>query len=215
MIQVTITQINGVDLLNNKVIAIDPEKIVWTRETDGVCLFLYAETYDRRDSPNLYKTNIAQAAIDANITGSLLEFDDSGMGVYDPVSREIFDIHIQEKFIKSMRDVEAWIDPSEIVATYPKLDDVVELIYEEGAFHEVVLYAFGEVADWATVITTTTTTVAATTTTTTEAATTTTTTEAATTTTTTEAATTTTTTEAVTTTTTTAAVTTTTTTSGT
>ena len=177
MNQFVITQVNGVDLLNDKTMALDPEKIVWTRETEGVCLFLYAETYDRRDKPYLYKTNVAQVAVDDLIDGALIEFDDSGQGVYDPVSREWFDIHIQEKFIKSMRDVEVWVDPVEPTATYPKLDDMVEVIYEEGAFHQVILYATGELADFAPEITTTTTTAAATTTTTTAAATTTTTTD--------------------------------------
>jgi hypothetical protein len=226
MIAVTATHRQGVELVTPLTFAIDPEKIVSTRDRGSYVEIEYGETYDRRRQPITYQLTTDRTTIDALITGTYVGKIYLSLTVIWSVDREHrpplgsanYALDLQEKYIVDIRDTYVDINGTKTSAR--------RIEYVPGSFVPVVIFVSDDFANLITdtpaevttttttaaPVTTTTTTVAATTTTTQAPATTTTTEEVVATTTTTEAVATTTTTEAVATTTTTEAVVTTTTT---
>lgn len=212
MISVTATHRQGVELLENQTFAIDPEKIVSTRDRGAYVEIEYGETYDRRRQPITYQLTTDRATIDALIAGdyntnlthpylSLTVIWSLQREYRPPVGSASYAMDLQEKYIVDIRDTYVDINGTKTAAR--------RIEFVPGSFVPVVIFVSEDYANLVTdtpaaVTTTTTTTATPTTTTTTAEATTTTTTEEATTTTTTAEATTTTTTAEVTTTTTTA-----------
>ena len=187
MQQITVTQKNGVVLVENITVAIDPEKIVSVKSVGGYAEIVYAKREDRRVSTDTYLTTNTKTQVDAFISGEKLS-----LTVYDTASGATSALTVQKKYTKELVAAKANIAGTNT--------DCVQVTILRGSFAEDIVYASGAIGDYSTAVPTTTTTTAAATTTTTAAPTTTTTTAAPTTTTT--AAPTTTTTEAPTTTTT-------------
>lgn len=215
MIAVTYTHRQGVELVEPVTIAIDPEKIVSTRDRGSYVEIEYGETFDRRRQPITYQLTTDRTTIDALITGTYVGKIYLALTVIWSVDREhrpplgsaSYALDLQEKYIVDIRDTYVDINGTKTAAR--------RIEYVPGSFVPVVIFVSDSFANLITdtpaEVTTTTTTATPTTTTTTAAPTTTTTTVAATTTTTEAPAETTTTTEAAATTTTTVAATTTTT----
>ena len=212
MISVTATHRQGVELLENQTFAIDPEKIVSTRDRGAYVEIEYGETYDRRRQPITYQLTTDRASILALIAGdyntnitnpylSLTVIWSLQREYRPPVGSASYAFDLQEKYIVDIRDTYVDINGTKTPAR--------RIEFVPGSFVPVVIFVSDDFANLITdtpaAVTTTTTTATPTTTTTTAPVTTTTTTAEATTTTTTAEATTTTTTAEVTTTTTTAA----------
>lgn len=186
MISVTATHRQGVELLENQTFAIDPEKIVSTRDRGSIVEIEYGETYDRRRQPITYQLTTCRAAIDALIAGdyntnlthpylSLTVIWSLQREYRPPVGSTSYAMDLQEKYIVDIRDTYVDIEGTKTSAR--------RIEFVPGSFVPVVIFVS---EDYSSLVTATPVEVPITTTTTTEEATTTTTTVAATTTTTTE-----------------------------
>lgn len=154
MQQIQVTKQNGVTLTEVKTIGIDPEKIVTTRDVDGVAEILYAEKLDRRVKPLRLLTTNTKTVIDGLITGSKTDFT-----VYNVAEGTTSTLTVQDKFIQEMKDTYFMINGTKTAC--------LQITYAEGAFISNVIYASETLNDVATAVVTTTTTTAAATTTTT------------------------------------------------
>jgi hypothetical protein len=174
MIGVTALERQGVELLEPLFLAIDPEKIVSTRDRGIYCEIEYGETFDRRRQPITYVLNTDRASIDALIIGNYtdgLRLPYLELTVIWSLDREHrpapghshYHLDLQEKYIVDIRNVTADINGV--------LTDCARIEFVPGSFVPVVIFVDGEVDDFITdepvEVTTTTTTVAVTTTTTT------------------------------------------------
>jgi|GEM_PF-5767691 len=190
MIQITYTHRNGVAVSPSVTFAIDPEKIVSTKDYGSYCEIEYAETFDRKRQPIWYRTNTTRAAVDVLILGSYATKIYLAVTAYADDRLSTFAVDLQEKYIVDIR--EWYVTVSGVKTACRRIE------YVPGSFAPTVLYVTNSLAslvsDTPAPITTTTTTAAATTTTTATPTTTTTTAAPVTTTTTTAAVTTTTTT---------------------
>ena len=181
MIAVTVTHRQGIELVEPVTIAIDPEKIVATRDRGSYVEIEYGETYDRRRQPITYQLTTDRASIDALITGSYATHIYLTLTVLwsndrehrPPLGSANYEIDLQERYIVDIRDTYVNINGTKTSAR--------RIEFVPGSFVPVVIYvseAFATlITDTPTEVTTTTTTAAPTTTTTTAAPATTTTTE--------------------------------------
>lgn len=181
MIAVTVTHRQGIELVEPVTIAIDPEKIVATRDRGSYVEIEYGETYDRRRQPIVYQLTTDRASIDALITGSYATHIYLTLTVLwsndrehrPPLGSANYEIDLQERYIVDIRDTYVDINGTKTSAR--------RIEFVPGSFVPVVIYvseAFATlITDTPTEVTTTTTTAAPTTTTTTAAPATTTTTE--------------------------------------
>ena len=181
MIAVTVTHRQGIELVEPVTIAIDPEKIVATRDRGSYVEIEYGETYDRRRQPITYQLTTDRASIDALITGSyathlyltLTVLWSNDREHRPPLGSANYEIDLQERYIVDIRDTYVNINGTKTSAR--------RIEFVPGSFVPVVIYvseAFATlITDTPTEVTTTTTTAAPTTTTTTAAPATTTTTE--------------------------------------
>ena len=181
MIAVTVTHRQGIELVEPVTIAIDPEKIVATRDRGSYVEIEYGETYDRRRQPITYQLTTDRASIDALITGSyathlyltLTVLWSNDREHRPPLGSANYEIDLQVRYIVDIRDTYVNINGTKTSAR--------RIEFVPGSFVPVVIYvseAFATlITDTPTEVTTTTTTAAPTTTTTTAAPATTTTTE--------------------------------------
>lgn len=181
MIAVTVTHRQGIELVDPITIAIDPEKIVATRDRGSYVEIEYGETYDRRRQPITYQLTTDRASIDALITGSyathlyltLTVLWSNDREHRPPLGSADYEIDLQERYIVDIRDTYVNINGTKTAAR--------RIEFVPGSFVPVVIYvseAFANlITDTPAEVTTTTTTAAPTTTTTTAAPATTTTTE--------------------------------------
>ena len=169
MILVTAISRNGVPYVTPVSFAIDPEKIVTTRDRDTLyCECEYGETYDRRRQPITYRLTTSRAAINALITGSysgkeLLTVTVIGANTdaYKPDNWVPYDLDLQERYIVDIRESYFMVNQTKTACR--------RIEYVPGSFVPVVLYVSDTMASMitATPAEVTTTTTEATTTTTT------------------------------------------------
>lgn len=173
MIAVTVTHRQGIELVDPITIAIDPEKIVATRDRGSYVEIEYGETYDRRRQPITYQLTTDRASIDALITGSyathlyltLTVLWSNDREHRPPLGSADYEIDLQERYIVDIRDTYVDINGTKTSAR--------RIEFVPGSFVPVVIYVSEDFASLITdtpaeVTTTTTTTAAPTTTTTTE-----------------------------------------------
>lgn len=169
MILVTAISRNGVPYVTPVSFAIDPEKIVTTRDRDTLyCECEYGETYDRRRQPITYRLTTSRAAINALILGSysgkeLLTVTVIGANTdaYKPDNWVPYDLDLQERYIVDIRESYFMVNQTKTACR--------RIEYVPGSFVPVVLYVSDTMASMitATPAEVTTTTTEATTTTTT------------------------------------------------
>jgi len=159
MKQIVITHIGGVELTTAKTLAFEPEKIVSTRDRDGACEFVYAETLDRRLSPKVYRGANTKTQIDGYVAGTQIDFD-----VYVEADGSNYTLTVQEKFVEDMVAGTLWIYSTEVGMAG------VSVRFVEGAWVEQKIFVSGALSSLATAALTTTTTAPPTTTTTTTTA---------------------------------------------
>lgn len=159
MKQIVITHVGGVELTTAKTLGFEPEKIVTTRDIDGACEFVYAETLDRRISPKVYRAANTKAQIDGYVTGTQIDFD-----VYSQTDGSNYTLSVQEKFVEDMEAGTLWIYSIEAGMAG------VSVRFVEGAWVEEKIFVSGALSSLADAALTTTTTTPVTTTTTTAAA---------------------------------------------
>jgi hypothetical protein len=172
MIAVTVTHRQGIELVDPITIAIDPEKIVATRDRGSYVEIEYGETYDRRRQPITYQLTTDRASIDALITGSyathlyltLTVLWSNDREHRPPLGSADYEIDLQERYIVDIRDTYVNINGTKTAAR--------RIEFVPGSFVPVVIYvseAFANlITDTPAEVTTTTTTAAPATTTTTE-----------------------------------------------
>jgi hypothetical protein len=142
MIQVTVTHVQGIELAVNRILAIDPEKIVDVRRRGIFTEIDYAESYDRKWKPITYQITAAlpniQAAIQGDWTGK--EYLSATVIYGEPremrpnIWEDTYAIDIQQKFI---------IDIEEVYFRFPwsTTDELVtKLRFTSSAFLQKVVY---------------------------------------------------------------------------
>jgi hypothetical protein len=161
MILVTLTSRNGVDLVTHQQIAIDPEKIVTTRDRELYCEITYGETYDRRRQPIDYVLTTDRASILALILGSYATKEFLSVTVigsnkeeFKPVNWVPYALDLQEKYIVDIR--ESYFAVNNVKTPCRRIE------YVPGSFVPVVIYVSEKLLDLVTdnpaAVTTTTTT---------------------------------------------------------
>jgi len=169
MILITVTERNGVLLTAPQSFAIDPEKIVTTRDyNDLYCSLTYGETFDRRRQPIDYVLTTDRASILALIDGTYAGKEYLSVTVigantadFKPVNWVPYALDLQEKYIVDIRE------------SYYAVDNVKtacrRIEYVPGSFVPVIIYVSDTMASMITAtpaaVTTTTTEEPATTTT--------------------------------------------------
>lgn len=133
MIQVTITHKNEVELVNPMVIAIDPEKIVNTKDRDNYVIIEYGETYDRRDSNIFYQLTTNRATINALIQGDYVGKQYLSLNVYKLSTGSTFALDLLEQYIVYISDAVYQIGG---VRT-----ECVKIEYDPGNFAPIIIYA--------------------------------------------------------------------------
>jgi len=142
MILVTVTHVQGIELATNRVLAIDPEKIVDIRQRGTNTEIDYAESYDRKWETITYQITAAIPNIQVTIQGDYLGKEYLSGTVEWGEPREMrpniwettYAIDIQEKFI---------IDIEEVYYRFPwsTADELVtKLRFTSSAFLQKVVY---------------------------------------------------------------------------
>ncbi len=133
MIQVTITHKNDVELTKAMTLAIDPEKIVNTKDRDGYVIIEYGETYDRRDSNIFYQLNTDRATINALIQGDYVGKQYLSLNVYKLATGDTFALDLLEQYIVYISDAVYQIGGART--------ECVKIEYDPGAFAPIIIYA--------------------------------------------------------------------------
>ena len=179
MILIEVTHIEGIQLAEHRFLAIDPEKIVTTRDRDGHCELEYGESYVRNRKTVTYEVTANRAAIDATITGAYDTNTYLALTVVWAEDREhrptitqelTYALDLQEKYIVDIESVLYYLPGT-------GKTQLTKLRYIPGSFVPVTIYVSNDINRLVTndfSETTTTTTAEAVTTTTEEPATTTT-----------------------------------------
>jgi hypothetical protein len=133
MKQVTITTRNGLTLPTSVVQAIDPEKIVTTRDAGGVAEIVYGESFDRRNAADTLIVTDSKATIDALVSGDTID-----LPVFDLLDGSTSTLTLQDKYNKVMED-------SFAVVNGVKTAGVI-VNYIEGAFGNKIVFVDSDLA---------------------------------------------------------------------
>ena len=157
MILVTISHRNGIAFDSPKTIAIDPEKIVSTKDNGAFCVLEYGETYDRRRQPIIYQVTVDRATINALITGTYagkeylaLTVIASNTDIYRPYLEPNYILDLQEKYIVDIRSTYIWINQTKTACS--------RIEFVPGAFVPVIIWVSEDIDDLITEIAGATTT---------------------------------------------------------
>jgi hypothetical protein len=161
MILVEAISRNGVELVAHQTFALDPEKIVTTRDRDLLVEVEYGETFDRRRQPITYVLTTDRASILALITGTYATKEFLSVTVigsnkedFKPVNWVPYALDLQEKYIVDIR--ESYFAVNNVKTACRRIE------YVPGSFVPVVIYVSDKLLDLVTdtpaAVTTTTTT---------------------------------------------------------
>ena len=115
--------------------AIDPEKIVGTRDLGSYCEIEYAETYDRRRQPIVYQLTTSSDLINALIDGTYDGKEYLVLTVVNPLDATTFTLNLQERYIVDIR-------PAATIVNKVKAD-CLRVEYVPGSFVPKIIYVSG------------------------------------------------------------------------